>query len=147
MLLAVFLVSPDGWDEHEVCDQVADQDGDEREALGDSAPIVLGVDEGEGLDEHEDERVTESGEEGEGKDNGFGEEHLEGTDPGDEDLFERESLLERGDFIGTVKVGARAVLASLLGNPVHHDGSSSLGDEDKVSELNGTAEDQLSSGQ
>lgn len=146
MLFAVFLVSPDGWDEQEVGDQVAHQNWDERETLGDSAPVILGVDEGERLDEHEDEGVAESGEEGEGEDNGFSEKHLEGTDPGDDDLFERESLLERCDLIGPVEVGSCAVLASLLGDPVHHDGGSGLGDEDEVSKLNGAAEDQLISG-
>ena len=114
--------------------------------MGDGTPVVLGVDDGEGLDEHEDEGITESGEEGEGEDNGFGEEHLEGADPGDEDLFERESLLERRDFVGPVEVGVCAVLASLLSNPVHHDGGSGLWDEDKMSELNGAAEDQLMMG-
>ena len=106
----------------------------------------MGVDEGEGLDEHEDEGVAESGEEGEGEDDGFGEEHLEGTDPGDEDLFEGESLLEGCDFIGPIDVRVRAVLASFLGDPVHHDGSSGLRDEDEMKELNSAAEDQLGSG-
>ena len=106
----------------------------------------MGVDEGEGLDEHEDEGIAESGEEGEGEDDGFGEKHFEGTDPGDDDLFERESLLEGRNFIGPVEVGVCAVLASLLGDPVHHDGNSGLGDEDQVSELNGAAEDQLHPG-
>ena len=111
--------------------------------MGDGTPIVLGVDKGEGLDEHEDEGVAESGEEREGEDNGFGEEHLEGTDPGDDDLFEGESLLEGCDFVGPIEVGVCAGLASLLGDSVHHDGSSSLGDEDKMSELNGAAKYQL----
>ena len=55
--------------------------------MGDGAEAPLGVDEGEGLDEHEDESVAETGEEGEGEHDGFCEEHFEGTHPGDEDLF------------------------------------------------------------
>lgn len=143
MLFAVFFVSPDGWDEQKVGDQIADQDRDERETLGDGTPVVLGVDKGEGLDEHEDEGVTEPGQEGKCEDNGFGKEHLEGTDPGDEHLFEGESLLEGCDFVGPVEVGVCAVLASLLSDPVHHDGSSGLGDEDQMSELDRAAKDQL----
>ena len=111
--------------------------------MSDRTPVVLCVDEGEGLDEHEDESVAETGEEGQGQDDGFGKEHLEGTDPGDEDLFDGKSLLERGDFIRSVEVGVGAVLASLLGDSVHHDGSSGLGDEDKMEELNKATKDQL----
>ena len=115
--------------------------------MSDRTPVVLCVDEGEGLDEHEDESVAESGEEGECQDDRFGEEHLKGTDPGDDDLFEGESLLEGGDFIWSVEVGVGAVLASLLGDSVHHDGSSGLRDEDKMGELNSATKDQLISSQ
>ena len=115
--------------------------------MSDRTPVVLCVDEGEGLDEHKDESITESGEEGEGQDDGLGEEHLEGTDPGDDDLFEGESLLEGGDFIGSVEVGVGAVLASLLGDSIHHDRDSGLRDEDEMGELNSAAKDQLVSSQ
>ena len=145
VLFAVLLVSPDGWDEHEVGDQVANQDWDERETLGNGAEVILCVYERKGLDEHEDEGVTETGEQGQGEDDGFGEEHFEGADPGDDDLFEGKSLLKWRDFVGPVEVGVCTVLASLLGDPVHHYRYSGLGDEDKMSELNGAAEDQLAS--
>ena len=111
--------------------------------MGDRTPVVLGVDEGEGLDEHEDKSVAESGKEREGKDDGFGEEHFKGTDPGDKDLFERESLLEGRDFVRPVEIGVGASLAAFLGNAVHHYGGSGLGDEKKMGELNGAAENQL----
>ena len=115
--------------------------------MGHGSPIVVGVDEREGLNKHEDEGVTESGEEGESEDDGFGEEHLERTEPGEDDLFEGEPLLKGCDFVGPVYVGVCAVLASLLGDPIHHDGSSGLGDENKMNKLNNAAKDQLNSGQ
>ena len=110
--------------------------------MGNGPEVVLSVDEGEGLDEHEDEGVTESGEEGECEDNGFSKKHLERTGPSDEDLLDRESPPERRDFIGAPDVGI-AFLASPLGDSVHHDCSSGLRDEKKVSELNGAAKNQL----
>ena len=111
--------------------------------MSDRPPIVLCVDEGERLDEHEDESVTESREEGERQDDRLGKEHFEGTDPGNKDLFEGESLLEGGDFVGSVDVGVGAVLASLLGDPVHHNSNSGLGNKSKMGELNSATKDQL----
>ena len=141
--LTVFYVPLDGWDKQSVGDEVADQDRNEGKALRDNSEIVLRVDEGERLNEHEDKGVAESGEEGEDENDGFGKEHLEGTDPGNEDLLERESLLEGCDFVGSVDVGVGAILASLLGDPIHHDSSPSLWNKNKMSELNSAAEDQL----
>ena len=111
--------------------------------MSDGTEVVLFVDKREGLDEHEDKGVTETGEQGQGEDDGFGEEHLEGADPGDNDLFEGESLLKGRDLVGSVKVGVCAVLASLLRDFVHHDGDSGLGHEEEMSGLNGDAEDKL----
>lgn len=130
MLFAIFFVPPNRWDEQSIGDEVPNQDWDKRETLGDGTKIVLGVDEGEGLDEHENEGIAEAGKEGKRENDGFGEEHLEGPDPGDNDLFERESRLEGRNFVGPVEVRLRSVLASLLGDPVHHDGGSGLRNED-----------------
>ena len=130
MLFAILFVSPNRWDEESIGDEVPDQDWDKRKTLCDGTKIVLSVDEGEGLDEHEDEGIAEAGKEGERKNDGFSEEHLEGPDPGDDDLLEGETPLEGRDFVGPVEVRVRSILASLLGDPVHHDSGSGLRNED-----------------
>ena len=130
IIVAFLDVAADGGDEEGPGDEVADQDGQEGEALGDDAEVPLGVDEAEGLDEHEDEGVAEAGEEGERQDDGFGEEHLERSDPGDEDFFDGEAFPEGGEFVGSPDV--LSFLAPLLGNVIQHNRRPRLGHEDKV---------------
>ena len=95
------------------------------------------------MDEHEDEGIRETGEEGEGEYDGFGQEHLEGPDPSEYDLFERESLFEGSDFIRAVEIGVCAGCATFLRNFVHHDGRAGLGDKDEMGDLDDTAKDEL----
>ena len=88
--------------------------GMKGQAERDGREVPLLVDEAEGLEEHEDEDVAEAGEEGERQRDGLGQEHFEGLDPGDEDLFGGEAVLEKHELIRAPEVDGRAVLFALL---------------------------------
>ena len=95
------------------------------------------------MDEHEDQSVRESGQEGQGEDDGLGQEHFEWTHPGQEDFFERKPVLERGNFVGAIDVRVLAGCTSLLCDSVHQDGGSSFRDKDQVDKLHRTTKDEL----
>ena len=143
----LFDVAPDGRDEGEPGDDVADADGDEGQAERDGREVPLLVDKAEGLEEHEDEGVAEAGEEGERQHNGLGQEHFEGPDPGDEDFSGGEAILEGHELVRAPEVDGRtvlfALLASSLSDLIHHAGRPRLGDDEEVEELHGTSEDEL----
>ena len=64
LLFPFFDVASDSGNECEPGNEVADQNWEEREALGNGSETPLGVDEGEGLDEHENQGVREPRQEG-----------------------------------------------------------------------------------
>ena len=66
ILLSFSDVAFDGGNEGEPGEEVADQNWDEGEALGYGSETPLGVDESEGLYEHENQGIRESGQEGQG---------------------------------------------------------------------------------
>lgn len=141
--LSFFDVAADGGDEGRPGDAVAHPYRDEGETDLHGGEAVLFVDDGEGLDEHEDQGVGEAGEEAEDEDDGFGEEHAEGPDPGLEDFFDAEAFAERGQFVRTPDVGVGVFFAATFGDAVHHYGCAGLGDGEGVEGLDGAAEDEL----
>mgnify|MGYP006900021351 CR=1 FL=1 len=136
-------VASDDGEEGQPRDGVAHQDGDEGQAQLDGTEIPLFVDEGEGLDEHEDEGVAETAQQGQRQDDRLGDEHPERADPGDQDLLHGEALLEGDELVGAIDVGVLAALAPLLGDAVHQDGRPGLGDKQQVHNLHKRAEDEL----
>jgi hypothetical protein len=145
---ALLFVAPDGRDEQRPCDHVTYTDGQESEADFEGLEVPLLVDEHEGLNEHEDQGVGETGQQGQDEHDGLGEEHLEGTDPGHEDLFGGEAVFEGDEFVGTPDVGFLAAVldgfgAALLGDAVQHDCCAGFGDGEEVDGLDEAAEDQL----
>ncbi len=142
VVFALLDIPSDGWYEREPGDEVADQDGDESKTYLNSIELILvSIEETEGLNEHEDQGVAETRQEGQREDNGLGQEHLEWSSPSNEDLFDRESLLERCDLVGTPDVFALG--ASLLCDFVHHDGRPGFGYEKEMSELDCASKDEL----
>ena len=143
MLLAIALVALDGRDEDEPGEEIPDKDGQKGETDIDLVEMPLLVDEGEGLDEHKDKGIGETGQEGEDKDDGLGKKHLEGSEPSGDDFFRIEAFLETDHLIWAVDVGLDTVLAALLGNLVHHDCRSGFWDSDEVDQLHKPAKDEL----
>ena len=95
------------------------------------------------MDEHKDQGVRESRQEGQSEDDGLGKEHSERTHPGQEYFFERKPFLERRDLVWAVDVWVFAGCASFLGDPVHQDGRSGFGDKDQMDNLHSATEDEL----
>ena len=130
--LAFSDVTFDSWEERDPTDEVTDADGDECKTDLNGAETPLLVDNREGLNEHEDERIGETREKGQGHNDWFSEEHLEWSNPGDQDLLGGEAVPEWNKLIGTPDVLVFARLPSLLGNVVHHDGAPGFGHVDEV---------------
>ena len=111
----------------------------EGQTLGDVVEAPLVEHRRVGLEEREDEGVTEAREERQPKHDGLADEHDEGTRPGQDDVARRE--------LATVDLG-RAVehdltlLPSPLGLTCHEDGRARLGDPE-VRELDNTTTDEL----
>jgi len=140
---ALLDVALDGGDEEQPCNDVADADGDEAEANLHGAKVPLLVHERKGLNEHEDEGVGETREQRQDQHDGLGEEHLEGADPGGENLLGREAVAEGHQLVGAPDVGTGVLLSPALGDAVHHDGGAGLGDGEEVDDLDKAAEDEL----
>lgn len=103
----LFLVAPDGRNEQCPCDDISDTNGKECETDLESLEVPLIVDQCERLDEHKNQSVGETREKRQDEDNGLGKEHLEGTNPGDHDLFGGEAVLEGDELVRTpdIRVG------------------------------------------
>ena len=147
--VAAFLfVAPDGWDEEGPGDAVAYTDGQEGETDFEGLEVPLAVDKHEGLDEHEDQGVGETGEERQDQHDWLGKEHLERTDPGDDDFFGGEAVFEGDEFIRSPNIGFSAtvldgLLTTLLSDAVQHDRCASFGDGEEVNGLDEAAKDEL----
>lgn len=136
-------VSFDGWNEECPSDEISNQQWNEGQSNINCAEIPLLVDQRERLDEHEDESITETTEEGERKDNRLGEEHLKWPNHRRAKFLDSKSLFERNKFVWSPQVESGILLTSLLGNVVHHDGASGFGNEEEVKKLDETAENEL----
>lgn len=140
--LAFLDVALDSRDEEEPCNDIADTNRDEAQTNLNSTESPLLIHQSEGLNEHEDEGVGKAREERKNQDNRLGKEHLEGADPGDEDLLSREAVSEWDKLVRTPNVLAR-LLAALLGDAVHQDGGSSLGNSEAVNKLDESTQNEL----
>lgn len=103
--LALLDVALDGRNEEQPGKEVADADRNERQSDLDGGEVPLFVDQSEGLNEHEDERVGETREQRKCEHDGLGEEHAERTDPSQEDLLGREAVTEWDKLVRAPDVG------------------------------------------
>lgn len=116
VLLALLAGHGERRQEDQVAGEVADTDGDERETDLRGAEVPLVEDDREGLDEHEDEGVGETGQQRQSQDNGLSQEHAEGPEHGVDQLAPGEALAEGLDLVGAVDVGVLAGLSAALGD-------------------------------
>ena len=143
VLLSLRGVLPDNREERKPGDDIADQDRQEGETQGDGAKVPVLVHQSKGLDEHEDQRIAETTEQRKSQHDRLGHQHLEGANPGDQDLAHGEPLAPGEDFIGAVDVEAGVLLALLLGELVEHDSRAGFGDEQEMHNLDKSTEDKL----
>lgn len=125
----------------EVGDEVSEVDRDEGPGQGEGAEVVVAaVYRAEGLEEGEDQRVGEPGEDGEEENDGLAHEHLEGSKPDLEGFFAGHAgFLE---LVGTVDVGVFACAAPAAGFAVDEDGGAGFRHEE-MQGLHRAAEDEL----
>jgi hypothetical protein len=141
------LVALDGGEEREPRDKVAYADTAECKTNSEGCKMPLFKHKRVRLQEHENDSIRETRKQGQDQDDGLGQEHAEWAHPSSQDLAWVKSLFESPELVWSPDVDRLAVLlaflATLLRDPVHEDGCTSLGDDDGVGDLDGPAEDEL----
>ena len=141
---SIFLVPLNRRDEQYPGNNIADADGTKGETLFHSVEVVLiSIDKGEGLDEHEHQSVRETGQERQHQYDRLGCEHSKRSHPGDDDLFRGQAFADWRHLVRTPNVHTWIRLAALLGNLVHHDRGPSFRNKDQMCQLDGASKDEL----